>query len=64
MTDEEREYWNNVNFRMDDEGMWYCFNDYSRFDEIRDPEFHMLRNDFLEAGHRLRDYIKLKHSER
>lgn len=63
MTDEERDAWSAVHYRMDDEGMWYCFEHYSSFQEIKDPEFHRRREEFLRAGRSLREYIEAKNEE-
>ena len=40
---DELDQWESVRYRMDDEGMEYCFKHYSNFDEIKDEEFHALR---------------------
>jgi len=42
---------------IEKEGMWYCFDGYSHFKEIEDEKFHELREAFLEAGEKLRDYV-------
>jgi hypothetical protein len=43
MTEEEFENWQMVQYRMDNEGIDYCFEHYSSFEEIKDEEFHKLR---------------------
>jgi hypothetical protein len=43
------ENFKSVQYRMDNEGMDYCFEQYSSFDEIEDEEFHKLRKEFLES---------------
>jgi hypothetical protein len=40
---DELDKWKMVRYRMDDEGMDYCFIHYSSFPEIQDEEFHTLR---------------------
>ena len=40
---DELDQWESVQYRMDAEGMEYCFRHYSSFSEIKDEEFHMLR---------------------
>ena len=40
---EELDNWKNVKYRMKEEGMDYCFRDYSSFEEINDQVFHLLR---------------------
>lgn len=54
-----------VQYRMRNEGIDYCFEHYSSFDEIEDEEFHKLRNEFLES---MKKYVhtlkaKLKHCQ-
>ena len=49
-----------VEYRMRDEGMDYCFEHYSSFDEIADEEFHKLRNEFLESTKKIRSYVENK----
>lgn len=39
------------------EGFGYAFLHYSDFQEIKDGEFHKLRENFEEAAHALADYI-------
>ena len=58
--EEERENYESVRYRMDDEGMDYCFEHYSSFDEIEDEEFHKLRNEFLESVKKIRSYVENK----
>ena len=58
--EEERENYESVRYRMDDEGMDYCFEHYSSFDEIEDEEFHKLRNEFLESMKKIRSYVENK----
>lgn len=41
--EDELEKWEAVRYRMKEEGMEYCFRNYSNFEEIEDPHFHMLR---------------------
>jgi hypothetical protein len=63
MTEDELEYWHSVQYRMDDEGFDYCFEHYSRWDEIKDEEFHRLRLGFLQYMKELREYIDSKVEE-
>jgi hypothetical protein len=60
MTEEEFENWQAVSYRMDNEGIDYCFEHYSRFEEIKDEEFHKLRLEFLESMRKIREYVKDK----
>ena len=58
--DEELENWNAVSYRMDNEGIDYCFEHYSSFKEIKDEEFHKLRLEFLDSMRKLRKYVEDK----
>ena len=49
-----------VRYRMDNEGIDYCFEHYSSFEEIKDEEFHKLRLEFLESMRKIREYVKDK----
>ena len=63
MTYDELENWQAVNYRMDNEGIDYCFEHYSSFEEIKDKEFHRLRLGFLQSMKELREYIDSKVEE-
>jgi len=60
MTEEELEDWQMVQYRMDNEGIDYCFEHYSSFEEIKDEEFHKLRLEFLESMKKIREYVNNK----
>lgn len=60
MTLEELEDWQMVQYRMGNEGIDYCFEHYSRFEEIKDEEFHKLRLEFLESMKKIREYVNDK----
>jgi len=60
MTEEEYENWEMVRYRMDNEGMEYCFEHYSSFEEIEDEEFHKLRLELLEKMREMRNFVKDK----
>ena len=60
MTEEERENWERLNYRMDEEGFHYCFNGYSNWEEIKDEEFHRLRKQYLKSAEDLEEYVKSK----
>lgn len=49
-----------VQYRMDNEGIDYCFEHYSSFEEIQDEEFHKLRKEFLESINNMRSYVENK----
>ena len=60
MTNEELENWEAVHYRMDNEGIDYCFEHYSSFEEIKDEEFHKLRLDLLDNMKKIRKYVEDK----
>lgn len=45
---------------IDNEGMYYCFEAYSDFEEVEDEEFHKLRTNYLNSVRALKRYIKRK----
>jgi len=57
---DELENWESVRYRMGEEGIDYCFEHYSHWDEIKDEEFHRLRLEFLRTMEELRNYIEKK----
>ena len=63
MTEEEFEDFVAVEYRMDNEGIDYCFEHYSSFEEIKDEEFHRLRNNFLTSMKEIRNYVETKIKE-
>ena len=63
MTYEETDKWNAVQYRMDNEGIDYCFEFYSNFKEIEDERFHELRLRFIQSMCDLRDYVNEKCDE-
>jgi hypothetical protein len=58
--EEDLENFKAVQYRMGDEGMDYCFEHYSSFEEIEDEEFHKLRNELLESMKKIRSYVENK----
>jgi len=56
--EEDLENFRAVHYRMDNEGMDYCFESYSSWDEIKDEEFHKLRLEFLSSMFKIREYVK------
>jgi hypothetical protein len=60
MTYEEQENWSNVQYRMDNEGLEYCFKHYSRFEEIKDDKFHQLREELINKIDEIRGYVDEK----
>ena len=55
--EDELENWQRVQYRMDEEGIGYCFESYSDWKEIKDEKFHELRLDFLKSMNNLREYV-------
>ena len=52
-----------VQYRMRNEGIDYCFEKYSSFEEIEDEEFHKLKNEFLDSMKKIRSYVDDKVEE-
>ena len=63
MTEDELEYWQSVQYRMEEEGIDYCFEHYSHWDEIKDEEFHRLRLGFLQYMKEIRECVNKKVDE-
>ncbi len=53
-----KEWMENVQYRMEEEGFDYCFDGYSNWNEIKDEEFHKLRKQYLESKKQLREYVE------
>jgi hypothetical protein len=60
---QELEDWQMVRYRMDNEGIDYCFKHYSSFEEIKDEKFHELRNKFLTSLDEIQNYVDSKVNE-
>lgn len=60
---EQLEYFENVKYRMKEEGFDYCFDGYSDWKEIKDKHFHKLRNNYLNAMKELKEYVNKKSKE-
>jgi hypothetical protein len=60
---QELEDWQMVQYRMDNEGIDYCFKHYSSFEEIKDEKFHELRNKFLTSLDEIQNYVDSKINE-
>lgn len=63
MNKDEKELWENVQYRMDAEGFYYCFDSYSSWENIQDEEFHRLKLNYLQSAKLLEEYINNKNSE-
>lgn len=57
------EDWESVKYRIRNEGIDYCFESYSNWDEIKDEEFHRLRLGFLQYMKEIREYVDKKIEE-
>ena len=60
---EELEKWEKVKYRMREEGIEYCFRHYSSFDNIKDTDFHVLRQLLLNTMKAIEDRVNFKISE-
>jgi len=58
--EEDLDNFRSVQYRMDNEGIGYCFEHYSLFEEIEDEEFHKLRLEFLDSIKKIREYVDNK----
>ena len=57
------EDWESVKYRIENEGIDYCFESYSNWYEIKDEEFHRLRLGFLQYMKEIREYVDKKIEE-
>lgn len=58
--EEDLDNFRSVKYRMDNEGLEYCFKHYSSFEEIEDEEFHKLRKELLDSIEKIRNYVDNK----
>jgi hypothetical protein len=56
--EEELEKYQNVVYRIKNEGLDYTFKHYSTFEEIEDEEFHKLRNYLIQHIDLMDYYLK------
>jgi hypothetical protein len=61
--DEQLENWKNLKYRMNNEGMSYCFEHYSSWSEIDNEEFHQLKEKYLETSRRIKLLVDNKVDE-
>ena len=52
------ENWDRLKYRIEQEGIEYCFKHYSDWQEIEDEKFHELRLKLLESMSELERYIE------
>jgi len=57
------EKYQNVVYRIENEGVGYAFKHYSTFEEIEDKEFHKLRKYLIQHIDLMDFYLKKKISE-
>jgi len=60
---EELEKYQNVVYRIENEGMVYAFKEYSTFEEIEDKEFHKIRKYLIQHIDLMDFFLKNKISE-
>lgn len=58
--EDQLDNWRNVEYRMDAEGVAYCFMHYSDFPEIEDEEFHRLRENLIKTITDLQELVELR----
>jgi hypothetical protein len=61
--DEQLENWKELKYRMNNEGMSYCFEQYSSWSEIDNEEFHQLKEKYLETSRRIKLLVDNKVDE-
>lgn len=63
MTYDEQETWAHVMYRMDNEGIEYCFKKFSSFEEVEDEKFHQIRQELINKIDEMRQYVQSKLDE-
>lgn len=58
--EEDLENFKKVDYRMDNEGLEYCFKHYSSFEEIKDKQFHILRLQLMLSIDKIKEYVNNK----
>ncbi len=61
--EDELDNWKSVQYRINDEGMEYCFRSYSEFTEIEDNEFHLKRKNLINLMKEMENYVTEKIKE-
>ena len=59
----ELDHWEVVRWKMEDEGMEYCFRHYSSFPEVKDEEFHSKREKLVALMNEIDQYVEGKITE-
>ena len=57
---EQLENFEMVQYRIDAEGLHYCFKHYSSFKRVEDEKFHSLRESYIKIADELEEYVKSK----
>jgi len=57
---EQLENFEMVRYRMDAEGLHYCFKHYSSFKGVEDEKFHSLRESYIKISEELEEYVESK----
>jgi hypothetical protein len=60
---DEFELWKSLHFRMEDEGIEYCFKHYSNWTEIQDEKFHELKQKLIDTMSEMWIYVHSKITE-
>jgi len=60
---DELDKWEAVHYRMQDEGIDYCFQHYSSFKDIEDKEFHSIRERLIDSMNEMWTYVHNKIAE-
>ncbi len=61
--EKDLEHFKNVNYRMDNEGLEYCFKNYSSFEEIKYKQLNMLILELILSIDRIKEYVNNKINE-
>jgi len=56
--EEQLDNWKAVRYRMENEGIEYCFKHYSHFEEIKDEEFHDKRKKLISLMEEMEEYVQ------
>ena len=59
----ELDHWEVVRWKMEGEGMEYCFRHYSSFPEVKDEEFHSKREKLVALMNEIEQYVEDKITE-
>jgi hypothetical protein len=60
---DELDKWGDVQYRMKNEGIEYCFRHYSNFIELENEEFHLKREKLIDLMEEMEEYVKQKFKE-